>query len=146
MEYMSSRLAVGLSSMVIVIALAGAAACNDVSEGGTVPDGGGTTAANPAAEKACLDTADAVARAAVRCGCTAPDAGKSNCDYQTNYDAFIKTASGGSCKNIRRVRDEASLRNKCIPSLGTVSCADFLANRIDATCIDQLDTSTDGGK
>ena len=123
------------------LALAG---CNSVDEGGTVtPDGG--AASNPAAEKACLDTADAVAKASQRCGCTV-DAGAANCDYKTNYDSFIKNAVGGNCANTRRVRDETSLRSKCLPSLATVSCPDFLAKRIDATCIDQLDTSPDGGK
>jgi len=79
-------------------------------------------------EQACLDMAEAVAKAAERCGE----------DYQANYDAFIELGTGGSCSNITSVRDETALRQTCIPSLGTIECSALLAGTIDASCQAQL--------
>jgi hypothetical protein len=79
-------------------------------------------------QQACMDTADAVAKAAQRCGQ----------DYQQNYDAFVRTAANGDCANIVQVRDEGALRGTCIPSLSTVACPDLLSANIDATCKGQL--------
>lgn len=83
------------------------AACSSDSGGG-----GG----NAEAAKACQDVADAVARAAQRCGQ----------DYQTNYDAFVDTAANGSCSNVVQVRDEQALYGVCIPFFDTVECSELL--------------------
>lgn len=90
-------------------------------------DDGGSGAKSPAAQ-ACEDTADAVAKAAERCGGS----------YQANYDAFVQAAVGGNCNNTVSVRDRAALYDTCIPSFATISCADLTAGNIDATCRDQL--------
>jgi hypothetical protein len=79
-------------------------------------------------EQACLDTADAVGKAAQRCGL----------DYQKNYDAFVQTAAGGDCENVVRVRDENALRSTCFTSLQSVSCEDLKAAKLDASCQAQL--------
>lgn len=91
------------------------------SSGGSTSSGGsgsGSPAA-AAASQACRDTADAVAKAAQRCGQ----------DYQTNYDAFIKGGANGNCANITAIRDEAALRATCLPSFATISCADLRPRR-----------------
>jgi hypothetical protein len=78
--------------------------------------------------KACEDTADAVAKAAQRCGQ----------DYQANYKAFIQAGAGGNCSNVVSIRDETELRQSCLPSLATISCEDLLAAKISASCNAQL--------
>jgi hypothetical protein len=80
------------------------------------------------AEQACLDTADAVGKAAQRCGL----------DYEANRTAFIQTGAGGDCANIDEIRDEGSLRGACFSSMGTVSCDDLKAGKLDASCSKQL--------
>lgn len=79
-----------------------------------------------AAERACLDVADAIGKAAQRCGQ----------DYQTNYDAF--EGQLGGCDNAAGVRDEAALRTTCLPSLATVACPDLMAGMIDESCRAQI--------
>lgn len=81
------------------------------------------------AEQACLDVADAIADAAVRCG-----AGT----YETNYDGFIDIAACGDCGNIVDLRDRGDLYAACIPSFGTISCEDLTGGNLDASCNDQL--------
>lgn len=81
-----------------------------------------------AQETACLDSADAFAKAAARCGL----------DYAEERDGFIRAAANGDCANIVMVRDEKALRNTCIPSLSTISCDDLLAINLDPTCRSQL--------
>jgi hypothetical protein len=76
--------------------------------------------------KACNDTADAVAKAAQRCGS----------DYQSNYNAFVNAV--GTCEKIVQIRDETSLRSTCLPSLSTISCTDLMAGNLDASCKGQL--------
>jgi hypothetical protein len=81
---------------------------------------------SPQTVKACEDTLDAIAKAGVRCGST----------YEAMKAEFDK-ASGG-CGNIQKVRDEASLRSTCFPSLLTISCTNLLAGAVDASCQGQL--------
>lgn len=50
----------------------------------------GDDGAPTASETACLDTVEALARTAERCGG----------DYKSNYDAILKSAANGSCKNV----------------------------------------------
>jgi hypothetical protein len=78
--------------------------------------------------QACIDTASAIATTAQRCGA----------DYQQNYDAAVNAIAGGDCNTVTAVRDEAALRGTCLPSLGTISCTDFQAVRLDASCASQL--------
>jgi hypothetical protein len=96
-----------------------AAACSSTATG---------TGTGAGPQKACLDTCEAIARAAERCGG----------DYKTNYDAAVKSAANGDCKNVTSIRDEASLRSTCIPSLQTVLCADLAAGKLSSTCASQL--------
>jgi len=103
---------------IFVLSLLVAAACSSTTSNG------GSTATGP--QKACEDTAAAVAKAAQRCGA----------DYQMSYDQF--TNAIGGCANIVQVRDEASLRSTCIPSLSTISCTDFMNGNLDASCKSQL--------
>jgi hypothetical protein len=63
-------------------------------------------------EEACLDTADAIAGSAQRCGF----------DYQANFDAFVDAVANGDCANILAVRDSGLLYGSCIPVLKGLSC------------------------
>jgi len=100
------------------------ACSDDASDGKSSSSGGGT----PLTIKACEDAADAVAKAAQRCGQ----------DYQASYDGFVQGAAGGSCSNVVSIRDETALRQTCLPSLSTVSCEDLMAVKLDASCKAQL--------
>jgi hypothetical protein len=90
--------------------------------------GSGSSSGSASAAQACADTADAVAKAFQRCGQ----------DYQASYDGFVKAATGGTCSNVVSIRDEASLRETCIPSLNNASCADLNAGKLDDSCRGQL--------
>ena len=87
-----------------------------------------TGAAPVGPEKACLDTIEALSRAAARCGQ----------DYQTFYDSTVQGAAGGDCKKVISIRDEGALRGVCIPSLTTVPCPELFASRVDSSCGKQL--------
>lgn len=100
-----------------------AAACSSTATGSGGP--GGT---NSDSERTCLDTIEALARAAERCGG----------NYQTSYDTALENAAGGSCANVIQIRDETLLRGTCLPSLQTLACADFNAGRLDSSCLQQL--------
>ena len=111
------------SLLIAVVVTCGlAVACSSTKTG----SGSGAPATGP--EKACLDTVEGIARAAERCGQS----------YQANYDAGLKSAAGGDCKNVIGIRDEAALRQTCLPSLQTVPCPDLLAGKVDASCGKQL--------
>jgi hypothetical protein len=66
----------------------------------------------PLSEKACLDTADAIAGSAERCGF----------DYQANFDAFVNAVANGDCANVIAVRDATLLYGDCIPALKDLTC------------------------
>jgi hypothetical protein len=70
-----------------------------------------------APELACLDLCEGFSRAAERCGL----------EYKRAHDDVLKVVANGDCQNITGVRDEASFRKVCIPSLTTETC-----NRITA--------------
>ena len=78
--------------------------------------------------QACVDTVEALARTAERCGQ----------DYMTSYDAFLKRDANGDCKNVSSIRDEATLRGRCIPFVQSVSCADIAAGKTELACAKQL--------
>lgn len=119
------RLSILASTLVVsVLALACSSTSSGTSGTNSTPQSG--------AAKACVDTADAVAKAAVRCS------NGNQAAYQPNYDQFVKDAANGDCNNIVSVRDETALRNTCLPSFATVQCADLQAGNIDATCKAQL--------
>lgn len=80
------------------------------------------------AEQACLDTVDAFARAAERCGS----------EYKTSYDDLLARNANGDCKNVRAIRDEAALRKTCLPFMKTQSCKDLHDGLIDPSCATQL--------
>jgi hypothetical protein len=96
-----------------------AAACSSWDTG-TEPGNG--------AELACLDTIEAFARAAERCGD----------DYKATYDALLQRNANGDCKNVRTIRDEAALRKTCLPFTKTQSCDDRRNGVIDPSCAEQL--------
>jgi hypothetical protein len=90
---------------------------------------GGTTDASTStlAGKACLDTADAFATAAKRCGG----------NYDTEYAAFIRDLAGGNCNDVS-IRNETELRTQCLPSFQVIAC-DALANqRFAPSCAEQI--------
>ena len=80
------------------------------------------------AELACLDTVEAFARAAERCGA----------DYKTSYDQLLMRNASGDCKNVRTIRDEATLRKTCLPFMKTQSCKDLHDGVVDPSCAVQL--------
>lgn len=106
-------------SFLLVGLLVGACSGTSTGTGGTASSG---------SEQACSDAADAVAKAAARCGQ----------DYQKNYDAFVASGAGGSCAKVTAIRDEPALRTVCIPSMSTISCTELLAGKVDASCKGQL--------
>lgn len=79
-------------------------------------------------ERACLDTVEALARAAERCGL----------EYRRVYDEELAAVAAGDCKNVMSVRDEDKLRNVCLPSLATEDCKKIAANEHDEACSKQL--------
>jgi hypothetical protein len=99
------------------------------------PTSGATLAKDPAAEQACKDAADAVAKAQVRCGFS---------DYRAGYDAFVRVAANGDCASVLQIRDMDGLRKTCLPSLeGTpgseaMSCADLQQGKLIVECRSQL--------
>ena len=80
------------------------------------------------AEQACLDTIEAFARAAERCGA----------EYKTTYDELLARNANGDCKNVRTIRDEAALRKTCLPFMQTQSCKDLHDGFVDPSCAAQL--------
>lgn len=84
----------------------------------------------PVPEQACLDTADAIAGSAQRCGY----------DYKTNFDAFVDAAAAGSCSNIIAVRDRDALYAECIPFMKDLTCEQVTSGQLNlpASCNDQL--------
>ena len=96
------------------------------SSGGTADsgaDGGGVTTAG----QACLDTADAYAAAAMRCGG----------DQVAERTAFINDLANGDCNSVS-IRNEAELRSGCIPSFSTIGCADLKNQRFAPSCAEQI--------
>lgn len=87
----------------------------------------GTDSGN-APEQACLDTIEAFARAAERCGA----------EYRTTYDDLLMRNANGDCKNVRSIRDEAALRKTCLPFMQTQSCTDLRNGVVDPSCAVQL--------
>lgn len=107
------------------------AACSGTSTGsgtsGSSTSGGGTSSGGSGTRQACLDTADAVAKAITKCEGT----------YQANYDSFITNVVKGSCNNVTSIRDESSLRGACFRFLSTATCSQLAAG-FDASCKEQL--------
>jgi hypothetical protein len=102
-----------------VVTLATVSAC------GSYDTGSGN---DNASEQACLDVIDAFSQTAARCGG----------DYATEHDLLVKRDANGDCKNVRSIRDESSLRVKCIPFVSAQPCADFMAGKLDPSCAEQL--------
>jgi hypothetical protein len=114
-----AALALGLSFVSV--------ACSSKTTG-TGPSGGTSGAAGATGnEQSCFDTIEAIARAGERCGES----------YQSGYDVLLKDLGGGDCKKVM-IRDEASLRSTCLPSLKSAPCADLTAGKVDASCAKQL--------
>ena len=80
-------------------------------------DAGATTAAG----KACLDTADAFATAAQRCGG----------NYDAERQAFINDLANGDCNSVRSATRPSSGRS-ALPSFATISCSDLKEQRLRA--------------
>ncbi len=102
----------------------GSASSSGGSSGSTSDGGeGGTTTAG----LACLDTANAFATAAKRCGG----------NYESERAAFIRDLAGGDC-NAVSIRNETELRSQCIPTFSTISCADLTNQRFAPGCAEQI--------
>jgi hypothetical protein len=100
------------------------------SSGSTASSSGTTTTADSgvsAAGQACLDTADAFAAAAMRCGG----------DPVAEKKAFIRDLANGDCESVS-IRNEAELRSRCIPSFTTISCTDLTQQRFAPSCAEQI--------
>lgn len=87
---------------------------------------GGQMTVNP--RDACVDTANAVAFAAQRCGELFADA----------FQAFVQAAAGGDCKNVKSIRDANALYTQCIPWIQKAKCADLQSGNLPDTCLSQL--------
>ena len=96
-----------------------ASACSSMNTG-TDPDS--------RAELACIDTVEALARAAERCGA----------EYQRTHDMVLRDVANGDCKNVKAIRDEALLRSVCLATLRTDPCTQVLAGQHDPACSAQL--------
>jgi hypothetical protein len=94
------------------------------SSSGATADGGAATAAG----KACLDTADAFAKAQVRCGAI---------DYAAARAAVIRDLANGDCESVT-IRKESELRAGCLPALATLSCANLANQRFPPACAEQI--------
>jgi len=89
--------------------------------------GGGDPAAGA---QACHDLADTLAKGAEACGL----------DYQANYDAMVQRFAGGSCANIKGLRDHDSFYNQCLPFLAGLTCDQLNSTTVTfpASCNGQL--------
>jgi len=97
------------------------------SSGSTAADGGNASTST-AAGRACLDTADAFAKAQVRC---------SGGDLTAARTAFIRTLANGDCETVT-IRNERELRTGCIPVLATISCDALTNQRFPPACAGQI--------
>ena len=79
-------------------------------------------------EKACLDVVEALARAGERC----------SLEYARIYDQILHDVANGDCKNVMSIRDEALLRDVCLPALATEACPKVTSGDHDASCSKQL--------
>lgn len=107
------------AAVTLVVASLLATACSSWNTG-SEKEGG--------AERACLDTCEALARAAERCGL----------EYKRLYDQALRDVANGDCKNVSGVRDETLLRKVCIPALETELCTKVVAGDHDPSCSKQL--------
>lgn len=95
------------------------------TSGGTADSGADGSVSR--AGQACLDTADAYAAAAMRCGG----------DQAAERKAFIDDLANGDCNSVS-IRNEAELRSGCIPSFTTIGCADLMNQRFAPSCAEQI--------
>lgn len=93
------------------------------SSSGTAADSGAKTPAG----QACLDTADAFAKAQRRCGA----------DYTASRSSVIRDLANGDCETVT-IRNERELRTQCFPSLARISCGDLQNQRVDPSCAEQI--------
>lgn len=91
---------------------------------GTTTDSGVATAAG----KACVDTADAFAKAQVRCGAS---------DYAAAKAAVIRDLANGDCDTVT-IRNETELRTGCFPALASIRCADLANQQFPPSCAGQI--------
>lgn len=103
---------------------------DDGGSGGKSDGGSDSAAAKPATTRegqACLDMAQAYARVGERCGDTFEGAGTK----------FVNTLAGGDCNTVS-IRNEAELRNQCIPSFASLSCTEYVNGRFAPSCAGQI--------
>lgn len=94
------------------------------STGTAATDSGVATAAG----RACVDTADAFAKAQVRCGAT---------DYAAAKAAVIRDLANGDCDSVS-ILNEAQLRASCLPALAVIRCADLANQQFPPACAGQI--------
>jgi hypothetical protein len=95
-------------------------------DAGTTSDGSTPQSVNP--RDVCVDTANAVATAAQRCGELFADA----------FQDFVNAAAGGDCKNVKNIRDVNALYQSCIPWIQKATCNDLKAGNLPDSCLGQL--------
>lgn len=114
-----------------------AAACGGAE--GSSAGAGGSDGASSAVKQACDDLVDAFvdAMSACRTACTddAATCQKTWGDASANKPALEASLH---CVDAVAIRDETALRKTCIPSISTMSCADFTAGILDPSCNDQV--------
>ena len=119
--------ALGAVLQVACITTDGSGTSSSTSSGSTgtaATDSGVATAAG----KACIDTADAFAKAQVRCGAT---------DYAAAKAAVIRDLANGDCDSVT-ILDEAQLRRNCLPALATISCTALANQQFPPACAGQI--------
>lgn len=105
----------------------GTGASSASSSGSTTAGDAGDSGATTAAGQACLDTADAFAKASARCGG----------DYTAARKAAIRDLASGDCDSVT-IRNEAELRRQCFPALASIGCADLTNQRFAPSCAEQI--------
>lgn len=95
-------------------------------DAGTTSDGSAPPSTSP--RDVCVDTANAVATAAQRCGELFADA----------FQDFVNAAAGGDCKNVKNIRDVNELYTQCIPWIQRATCNDLRAGNLPDSCLGQL--------
>ncbi|UJR86100.1 hypothetical protein [Sandaracinus amylolyticus] len=87
-----------------------------------------------AEEAACNDTVQVFGDAIVRCGL---DEGASRDDLERQIESTVTMTQG--CERVVSIRDEAELREECLPALETVACADLSAGTLPPSCRAQIE-------
>ncbi|AKF10500.1 hypothetical protein DB32_007649 [Sandaracinus amylolyticus] len=87
-----------------------------------------------AEEAACNDTVQVFGDAIVRCGL---DDGLSRDALERQIESTVTMTQG--CGRVVSIRDEAELREECLPALETLACSSLEAGTLPASCRAQIE-------